>query len=319
MTDSSPKSFFIKVKGKQLGPLSDSRVRELVKQGQVNRATPISSDGKTWQKAGEIETIFSAAKEPEMKTGGGASGAKWYYSIGGARNGPVDASQIELLLKSGTISSGNLVWRQGMSDWQPMNVVPELADVLAAVTPADPLAGLGGFPSSEGTPIQNPFWQQPQGVGYPSRSAGVKGKVSVQDDEETQYARGRVYGPALAMQIYSGLSLVVLAVWIALIFLGFSAIIVENVNSYIPNEEETAGAVIGATLYALQAGIAMLIGMLIYVGAGRMRKLKSYGLAMTASILGMIPCLSPCCLFGLPFGIWAIITLSDPRVKQSFS
>jgi hypothetical protein len=49
-----------------------------------------------------------------------------------------------------------------------------------------------------------------------------------------------------------------------------------------------------------------------------MQRLQMYGLAMTSSILAMIPCLSPCCLLGLPFGIWALVILNQDHVKQSF-
>ncbi|MCY2959510.1 MAG: hypothetical protein NTY35_05030 [Planctomycetota bacterium] len=58
---------------------------------------------------------------------------------------------------------------------------------------------------------------------------------------------------------------------------------------------------------------------LIAFGAWRMKEMKSYGLAMTASILAMIPCFtSCCCLLGLPAGIWALIVLLDKDVKAAF-
>jgi hypothetical protein len=37
------------------------------------------------------------------------------------------------------------------------------------------------------------------------------------------------------------------------------------------------------------------------------------------SILAAAPCLSPCCLFGLPIGIWSIVVLMNDNVKRSFS
>ena len=39
---------------------------------------------------------------------------------------------------------------------------------------------------------------------------------------------------------------------------------------------------------------------------------------MTATILAMIPCISPCCLLGLPVGIWSLVVLLDENVKASF-
>ena len=54
------------------------------------------------------------------------------------------------------------------------------------------------------------------------------------------------------------------------------------------------------------------------IAAIRMKELRSYGLAMAGAILGMLPYLSPCCLLGLPFGIWALVVLADPAVKAAF-
>jgi len=64
--------------------------------------------------------------------------------------------------------------------------------------------------------------------------------------------------------------------------------------------------------------LAIVLAALILVGALKMKKLESYGLAMAASIIAMVPCLSPCCLLGLPIGIWALVVLSKPEVKSAF-
>ena len=66
------------------------------------------------------------------------------------------------------------------------------------------------------------------------------------------------------------------------------------------------------------AVIGILVSGLILMGALKMKKLESYGLAMTASIIAMVPCFSPCCLLGLPIGIWALVVLSKPEVKSAF-
>ncbi len=42
------------------------------------------------------------------------------------------------------------------------------------------------------------------------------------------------------------------------------------------------------------------------------------GFIFWASIEAMIPCLSPCCIVGLPIGIWAIIVLMKDEVKSAF-
>jgi hypothetical protein len=70
---------------------------------------------------------------------------------------------------------------------------------------------------------------------------------------------------------------------------------------------------------AIVAGvIQMALGILAIVAAGKMKRLESYGLLMTATILTMLPCTSGCCCIGLPIGIWILIVLSKPEVKSAF-
>ena len=54
------------------------------------------------------------------------------------------------------------------------------------------------------------------------------------------------------------------------------------------------------------------------LGGLKMKSLESYSLVMTVSVIAMIPCFSPCCLIGLPIGIWALVVLSKPEVKSAF-
>jgi len=58
--------------------------------------------------------------------------------------------------------------------------------------------------------------------------------------------------------------------------------------------------------------------VLIIVGAVKMMNLSSYGLAMTAAIAAITPCFYPCCVLGIPFGIWALVVLCDKNVKAAF-
>jgi hypothetical protein len=56
----------------------------------------------------------------------------------------------------------------------------------------------------------------------------------------------------------------------------------------------------------------------IYAGL-QMRKLQGWGLSMAGAIVAMILCFSPCCLLGLPIGIWAVLVLIDEDVKRAFA
>jgi hypothetical protein len=45
----------------------------------------------------------------------------WFYADGKVQNGPVTDSQLDELLRAGKISPTTQVWREGMSQWQPLN------------------------------------------------------------------------------------------------------------------------------------------------------------------------------------------------------
>lgn len=62
----------------------------------------------------------------------------------------------------------------------------------------------------------------------------------------------------------------------------------------------------------------LVAGFLIYV-AFKIKELKQWGLGVAACILAMLPCVSPCCIIGLPIGIWCLIVLMKPEVRDSFT
>lgn len=67
--------------------------------------------------------------------------------------------------------------------------------------------------------------------------------------------------------------------------------------------------------------VGTLIGLalmgVIYMGAARMQRLESWGFALAAAIVAMIPC-SCSCVVGLPIGIWALVVLLNAEVKAQF-
>jgi hypothetical protein len=66
------------------------------------------------------------------------------------------------------------------------------------------------------------------------------------------------------------------------------------------------------------AGFGALCSIPIILGALKMRQLRTYGLAMTGTVMALIPCTNSCCLIGLPLGIWAMIVLVNADVKAGF-
>jgi hypothetical protein len=63
--------------------------------------------------------------------------------------------------------------------------------------------------------------------------------------------------------------------------------------------------------------LAIILNILIVVGASKMKRLENRGWAMTSSIIALLPC-TGCCVLTLPFGIWALVALNKPEVKDYF-
>src|SRR2546428_4847826 len=47
----------------------------------------------------------------------------WYYMDNGERKGPVDDNEFGRLANIGQMTADTLVWREGLSDWQPYQAV----------------------------------------------------------------------------------------------------------------------------------------------------------------------------------------------------
>lgn len=45
---------------------------------------------------------------------------QWFYASNGQQAGPISEAELEALLRAGTINPQTLVWREGMTDWQPL-------------------------------------------------------------------------------------------------------------------------------------------------------------------------------------------------------
>jgi len=69
---------------------------------------------------------------------------------------------------------------------------------------------------------------------------------------------------------------------------------------------------------AASAVVGLAVAAFIIFAALKMRELKQWELSLAASIVAMIPCVSPCCILGLPIGIWALVVLLRPEVKEAF-
>ena len=63
--------------------------------------------------------------------------------------------------------------------------------------------------------------------------------------------------------------------------------------------------------------VSLALALVIVAGGISMMNRRRWGLCMTAAILAIFPCTSPCCCLGLPVGVWALVVLLRPEVKAA--
>ena len=65
--------------------------------------------------------------------------------------------------------------------------------------------------------------------------------------------------------------------------------------------------------------LGFVLSLLVVAGGVAMMKQKGWALALVGAILTMIPCFGPCCGLFLPIGLWALVVLMKPEVRQAMS
>ncbi len=133
-------------------------------------------------------------------------------------------------------------------------------------------------------------------------------------------AAGRTFLPAIFLYIVAGLSVLNHAASIGMAAMG------HNLNPFMNpdanpnlNPQARQAQKVGIMVGGIIGGVfGLIMDTLVIAGAWSMQSLRRYGLAMTGAIVALVPCLSPCLILGMPFGIWALVVLASSDVKQAF-
>jgi hypothetical protein len=95
---------------------------------------------------------------------------------------------------------------------------------------------------------------------------------------------------------------------------GLPAILAQSEGYAVSNARPTWMVMVGGPLLVL----TLVPSLLILVGGWQMRRLESYGLAMIAAIMALIPICTLGFALGIPMGIWALVVLSKREVREAF-
>jgi hypothetical protein len=220
-----------------------------------------------------------------------------YIIIGGdgKEYGPVTDTDVRQWIAEGRLASSSLAKGEGDAEFRALSKFPELA---ASFAPAN--LGLASAPPPlEPSPKVN--------LG---QNANAARQTALQD----------IKVPSICLKVVAVLNFI-LAFWnlMKLIFVpsAIDALLEEHPQLKDPEVMKMLHLAFGP-LGMAEAVFGMVISGLIFFGAMKMQSLSSYSFAFVAAVLAMVPCMTPCCVIGLPFGIWALVVLNKPGIKSQF-
>lgn len=210
--------------------------------------------------------------------------------------GPIPAETIRQWIGERRLNRDSQVCREGEETWQSLGQLTEFADALsgAAVTPA-------------GASIPD----LPQGGVYQAPDSGPTSRKSIQSQTSPAAICLIVFGALMAL-------LAVVNVITQAISGGQTQQLPAESPEWLKQAMKWQTDMPAAVQYGM-AALSLLIFALVILGGVKMLQLRARGLVMTAAVLVMIPCFtSCCCVLGLPLGIWVIVLINKPEVRNQF-
>lgn len=215
-----------------------------------------------------------------------------YFIIGGdgKEYGPVTDADVRQWVTEGRLNGNSQAKAESDAEFRALETFPEFADMFA-----------------------------------PAPAAGtVPPLMSAEPDDARAVALAKVKSPAVGLMVTGILNVIFSVLSVASI--AFMPAIVKwldaqlgqlhnpQLQTMLQNSLHNSSGALGlvSNLFGL------LLSVLILWGATKMKSLRSYEFSVTAAILSLLPCFTPCCLLGLPIGIWALVVLMKPEVKSQF-
>lgn len=122
--------YYVRFKGRVLGPLAREKALELVNRGQITRQHELSPDGIEWKLAKEFPEFFESDLElvgqKESRSESLAPDLlkeEWFAHFDNNNRGPVDLTGMKNWIALGMVKKETMVWRLGMSEWLPAELI----------------------------------------------------------------------------------------------------------------------------------------------------------------------------------------------------
>ena len=126
-------------------------------------------------------------------------------------------------------------------------------------------------------------------------------------------AKSQISGPAISLIVVASISLLVVTVGAVFDVVILATGAVDNMIQPQAMPKSTQ------VLVRLVWGLLLIVSnIVILIGSIKMLQLKNFEFSKITAILSVIPCLGPCCIAGIPFGIWALVVLGKPEVRNAF-
>jgi hypothetical protein len=155
MTDTAKpdndQAYFIRNRGRVLGPFSVDRLIALRARGQFSRVHEVSTDRTNWSPGSSLDHLLTpkssarsanAAVPPiaeantaqsEQRPPGEQFGAGdahdvpvWFYRIDDEQSGPATTAELHNLIGSGRLGPQDFIWKDGLLDWSTVEEIAEL-------------------------------------------------------------------------------------------------------------------------------------------------------------------------------------------------
>ena len=292
--------------GREYGPVSGVVIRQWVAEGRANGQTRVAAEGTgDWKnladfpefadlftpKPAPITTTTEASPPPAVPALPGVPAGpstlppSRFMIVGGdGRNyGPVTTEEVRQWIADRRANAQTRAQREGASEWKTLAEHPEFA------------AQFGGWSGGAAVPSL-------RSVGQPA------------SQPQAALASALVNAPAIFLIVVNAMTIV--GALLGLSQAGVKPDMLDGIAGMDPAAKKFL-----MQMLAMQVPgniVALLTSSFCLFGAISMMNLRRHTVCIVAAVLTLLPCTGCCCGLGLAAGIWALVVLAKPEVRDAF-